>query len=72
MPGKLAEDGLDPVMKGVVIVEDGGAVEQTDATDGASENSVVVRRGGQGADEREQRKAAFDLPLRRPVVEQPA
>jgi hypothetical protein len=39
------------------VVEDGSAVEQPDAADGASQHRVVVRCGGQGAEEREQRIA---------------
>jgi hypothetical protein len=46
-----AEDGFDSVVQPVVLVEDGRAVEQTDATDGAPEDLVVMRRGGQGAHE---------------------
>ena len=31
------------------LVEDFGPIEETDATDGASEDDVVIRRGGQCA-----------------------
>ena len=55
---KLTEDGLDPVVQRGVLIEDGGAVEQTDATDRAPEDRVVVRCSGQGAHEREERIAA--------------
>jgi hypothetical protein len=46
---KSAEDGRDSVMQLVVLIEHGGAVKQTDAADGAPEDRVVMRRGGQGA-----------------------
>ena len=52
------EDLLDPLVHGGIPVEDGGAVQQPDATDGAPQDEVVVRRGGEGGHEREERMAA--------------
>ena len=45
-------------MQRVVIVEDGRAVQQADATDGSPQDRVVVRCSRQGACEREERIAA--------------
>jgi hypothetical protein len=53
------EDRLDPAVERFVRVEDRGAVEQADAADGAAQDLVVVGRGGQRADEREQRIAGI-------------
>ena len=52
------EDRFDAVMKRPVLVEDRGAIEQSDAAYGLSQDGVVVGCGGQGADEREQRVAS--------------
>src|SRR3954471_19606415 len=53
MRGSPCEDRLDPVVQRVVVVERGGTVQQADPTDRAPEHQIIVRRGGQGADERE-------------------
>src|SRR4029450_13078855 len=53
-----SEDALDPFVQGGVLVEDGRAVEETDAPDSASQDGVIVRCGGQGANEREERIGA--------------
>jgi hypothetical protein len=45
-------------VQGVVLVEDSCAVEHPDAADRAPQNQVVVRCGGQGAREREERIGA--------------
>jgi hypothetical protein len=42
-----AEDGLDLLVQRGVLVEDGSAVEETDAADGASQDGVIMRCGGQ-------------------------
>jgi hypothetical protein len=52
---KPSQDPFDPVVQLGAIVEDGDAIEQADAADRAPEDQVVMRRTGQGADEREER-----------------
>jgi hypothetical protein len=61
-------------MERVVLVEDGGAVQQADATDCAPEDQVIMWCSGKGAREREQRLAAVssaDLQRRTPPAQSP-
>ena len=46
-------------MQGGVLVEDGRAVEKTDAPDGASQHGVVMGCGRQGSREREEGIAGY-------------
>ena len=40
---EASQDRLDPAVEGRILVEDGGAIEQADATDRTAQDDIVMR-----------------------------